>query len=163
MDTLTAIRARRSVRKFQHRPVPREVLETIVDAGRLAATGAGLQPWEFVVITDAAARQRLAGLSPYGSFLAEAGAGIVALYKESQSPYGKEDCCSAAATMLLTAAEQGLGTCWVVTNDEAGMLQILGVPEGYRIGAIIVTGYPAEMPAMPEKRPLAEVLHWEQF
>lgn len=161
MDTLTAIRTRRSVRKFEERPIPRETLETIIDAGRLAATGAGIQPWEFVVITDTAKRKQVAELAPYGKFIADAGAAIVVLYKES--PYGKEDSCSATENMLLAAHELGLGTCWCVTNDEAGLLMSLGAPDGYHVGALIAVGYPAEMPAMPAKRPLNEVLHWEQY
>lgn len=161
MDTLTAIRTRRSVRKFEDRPIEREKLETIVDAGRLAATGAGIQPWEFMVVTMPAARQRLAELAPYGGFIAEAGAAIVVLHKESS--YGKEDCCSATATMLLAAHELGLGTCWCVCNDEAALLKSFGVPDGYHVGTIIAVGYPAETPEMPAKRPLDEVMHWETF
>ncbi|MHB0935584.1 MAG: nitroreductase family protein [Armatimonadota bacterium] len=161
MDTLTAIRTRRSVRKFEDRPIDRETLETIVDAGRLAATGAGIQPWEFLILTEPAARQRLAEIAPYGRFLADAGAAIVVLYKES--PYGKEDSSSATATMLLAAHELGLGTCWCVTNDEAALLKSFGVPDGFHVGAIIAVGYPAETPDMPAKRPLDEVVHWEAF
>jgi len=162
MDTLTAIRTRRSVRKFEDRPIEREKLETIVDAGRLAASGAGIQPWEFVVVTDAAKRRQVAELAPYGKFIADAGAAIVVLYKES-SPYGKEDCCSATENMLLAAHELGLGTCWCVCSDEAGLLKSLGAPDGCHVGSIIAVGYPAEKPDMPAKRPLNEVLHWEQF
>ena len=52
METLEAIRKRRSVRAYTGDPIPREDLETIVDAGRLAATGSNQQPWDFIVITD---------------------------------------------------------------------------------------------------------------
>ena len=162
MDTLTAIRTRRSVRNFQDRQVSRKTLEAIVDAGRLAASGGGLQPWAFVAVTDAATRARLAELSPYGRFLTEAPAAIVVLYSEA-SPYGKEDSCSATATMLLTIHDLGLGACWVVTDDEAGVLACLGAPNGYHVGALIALGYPEITPEMPDKRPLREVLHWERF
>jgi len=54
MDALEAIRKRRSVRAYTGDPVPRADLETIVDAGRLAATGFNRQPWDFIVVTDAA-------------------------------------------------------------------------------------------------------------
>ena len=52
MDTLDAIRKRRSVRQFRSGDVPRQDLETIVDAGRLAPTGYNRQPWDFVVVTQ---------------------------------------------------------------------------------------------------------------
>jgi nitroreductase len=54
MDTLEAIRTRRSVRRFTDAPIPSADLETIVDAGRLAATGNNRQPWDFVIVTDRA-------------------------------------------------------------------------------------------------------------
>jgi nitroreductase len=52
MDALEAIRKRRSVRDYTGEPIPRGDLETIVDAGRLAASGHNKQPWDFVVVTE---------------------------------------------------------------------------------------------------------------
>ena len=59
MDALTALRRRRSVRNYTGEPIPREDLETIVDAGRLAATGSNLQPWDFIVVTERNMIERL--------------------------------------------------------------------------------------------------------
>ena len=77
MDALTVLRSRRSIRQYENRAVPREALETIVDCGRLAASGRGVQPWEFVVVTEAGMRKRLAKITEYGAFLADAPAAIV--------------------------------------------------------------------------------------
>ena len=52
MEAFEAIQKRRSVRKFTGEIIPREHLEKIVDAGRLAATGSNRQPWDFIVVTD---------------------------------------------------------------------------------------------------------------
>ncbi|HOJ39381.1 MAG TPA: nitroreductase family protein, partial [bacterium] len=60
MDALKVLKERRSVRSFQNRAVPREVITDIVDCGRLAATARNLQPWEFVVVTEAGTREKLA-------------------------------------------------------------------------------------------------------
>ena len=72
MEALKAIAERHSTRDYGLKPVAKEVLEQIVDAGRRAATARNKQPWEFVVVTDAAARRKLAELAEYGKFIAEA-------------------------------------------------------------------------------------------
>ena len=59
MEAMEAIRKRRSVRKYTGDPIPRSDLESIVDAGRLAATGGNKQPWEFIVVTEAATIEKL--------------------------------------------------------------------------------------------------------
>ena len=58
MDLMEVIRTRRSVRKYQDKPIAKELLETIVDAGRLAATARNEQPWEFIVVTDPSLKRR---------------------------------------------------------------------------------------------------------
>ena len=74
MQTMKAIRKRRSVRKFTGELVPREDLEKIVDAGRLAATGSNRQPWDFIVVTDA---EMMDKLTVVGKWMRKAGAIIV--------------------------------------------------------------------------------------
>ena len=79
MDALEALRGRRSIRSYRDTPVEREIVETIVDAGRLAATGRGVEPWEFVVVTEARMRKELAGICDYGRFIAQAPVCVVVL------------------------------------------------------------------------------------
>jgi len=109
MDALEAIKTRRSVRKYKPDPVSKEVLKTLVDAGRLAPTARNEQPWEFVVVTDAAKRQRLVDLATHGKFIAEAPACIVVLCKPSD--YYLEDGSAATTQIMLAATALGLGTC----------------------------------------------------
>jgi len=52
MDALEAIKKRRSIRRYKHKSIPKEILERIVDAGRFAPTARGVEPWEFIVVTD---------------------------------------------------------------------------------------------------------------
>ena len=164
MEALEALKKRRSVRHYQEKPVARERLEQLVDAGRLAASAINIQPWEFVVVTEPAARKRLADTTDHGKFIAEAGACIVVAAKESK--YYLEDGAAATQNILVAAAALGLGTCWVAGDKKPygpEILQQLGFPGGYRLVSLIAVGYPAQAPALPSKRPLAEVLHWEKF
>ena len=164
MDMLEAIRERRSVRKFRQDPVERELLDQLVDSGRLAPTAMGKEPWGFVVVTEDDMRARIAGTTDYGKFIAEAPACIAVFCKDTK--YYLEDGCAATENILLAATALGLGAWWVAGDkkgyaDKVG--RMLGVPEGYRLVSLLPVGHPAGRPAGKQKRPLDEVLHWEKF
>jgi len=163
MDALTALRTRRSIRTYQDRPVPREALETMVDCARLAATARGVQPWEFVVVTDASLRAQLAEITEYGKFIAQAPAAVVVLCSDTK--YYLEDGCNATENLLVAAAALGLGTCWVAGDKKPyadAICRLVGAPAGYKLIATVAVGYADESPT-PPKRPLSDVLHWERF
>jgi len=60
MDAIECMKTRRSIRAYQDKPVAKEVIEDIVDCGRLAATAINIQPWKFIAVTDPAMRKRIA-------------------------------------------------------------------------------------------------------
>ncbi len=163
MDAMVALTTRRSIRKYKPEPVPREMLERIVNAGRLAPTARNVQPWEFVVVTDAARRARLAGISEFGKFIAQAPACIVVLSQPTK--YYLEDGCAATVNILNAAAGLGLGSCWVAGDKKAYAADIVaacGAPPEMKLVSMIAIGYRAEAPS-PDKRLLAEVVHWEKW
>jgi nitroreductase len=161
MDLMEAIRKRRSIRKFSSSPIPKPDLEAIVDAGRLAATGNNRQPWSFVVVTD---RKMIGGLKEAGAWIEQAAA-VIAVVMDPQSRWWVEDGSAAIQNMLLAATGLGYGGCWVegdLQSREEKFKKMLGVPEQKRILALLPFGIPADSPTK-EKKPLAEVLHWEKF
>ncbi len=161
MDALEVIRARRSIRKFTPAPVSRKDLETIVDAGRLAATGSNQQPWDFIVVTETATIGRL---KTAGAWIEQAPA-VIAVVMDPQSRWWVEDGAAAIQNMLLACAALGYGGCWVEGDAlprEEEFKVLLGIPGGKRILALVPVGIPAEAP-VKEKKPLAEVLHWEKY
>lgn len=164
MDCLTAMAARHSVRSFQEKPVPREVLEKIANAGRLAATARNEQPWEFVVVTDRARLQAIADETDYGKFIGGAAACIAVFC--SHTKYYLEDGSAATQNMLVAAASLGVGSCWVAGDKKAyipRVCAVLGAPPKYNLVSLIALGYPAgEVKAVP-KRDLQKVIHWERF
>ncbi|MHC4443771.1 MAG: nitroreductase family protein [Planctomycetota bacterium] len=163
MDALEAIAARRSVRKYTDTPVSREMLTKIVDAGRLAPTAHNDQPWEFVVVTDAHRRRQLADLADYGKFIADAPACIIVVSKPTR--YFLEDGSAATTNILLAAAALGLGSCWVAGDKKqyaAQVVSLCGAPDEYKLVSMISVGYPAKI-GSPKKRPIEEVLHWDNF
>lgn len=161
MDALEAIRKRRSVRKFTGELIPREDLETIVDAGRLAATGSNRQPWEFIVVTD---RAIIDQLTVVGKWMRQASA-IIAVVLDPYSRWWVEDGSAAIQNMLVASTALGYGSCWVEGDAlplEEQFKGLLFIPKGKRLLALIPIGVPEEWPTV-EKRPLESVLHWQVY
>ena len=163
MDAMECFRTRRSIRSYKDQPVPRDVIESIVDVGHLAATGMNLQPCHFVVVTDAAMRQNIADITQYGKFIAQAPVCIAVISEDVK--YYIEDGSAAVQNILNAARANGLGSCWVAGDKKPyadDLRKLLGAPDGYKLIALIAIGYAAEE-RQTTKKPLAEVMHWESF
>jgi nitroreductase len=161
MDALEAIRKRRSVREYTGDPIPREDLETIVDAGRLAATGGNQQPWDFVVVTD---REMIDKLKVSASWMDKAGA-IIAVILDPTSRWWIEDGAAAIENMLIAATALGYGSCWLEGYTlplEKQFKELLGVPVEKRLLTLIPIGVPTHWPTK-SKKTLDEVIHWERY
>lgn len=161
MDTLEAIRKRRSVRKFSGQAIPKADLETIVDAGRWAASGSNRQPWDFIVVTK---RETIVEFIPAAPWIVQAGA-VIALVLDPATRWWVEDGSAAIQNMLLASTALGYGSCWVEGDAlprEEQFKALLGVPHEKRLMALIPIGVPAEWPER-EKKPLEQVIHWEKF
>ena len=164
MDAIEALKTRRSVRKYKTDAVDKKVIEDLIDCGRLAATGINIQPREFVVVTDAAKRKELSGITDHGKFIADAPVCVVVLAKSTEK-YFLEDCSAATQNIMVAARAHGLGSCWVAGDKKpyvADILKAVGAPKSFRLASLIAIGVPEEIPS-PAKRPLDEVLHWEEF
>jgi len=163
MDSLAALKTRRCVRAYTGEPVPREVLSDLIDCGRLAATARNIQPWEFVVVMDKRMLAAIAAATDFGKFIADAAACIVVLCRETK--YYLEDGCNASQNILVAAHAHGLGGCWIAGDKKPyaeTIRRMIGAPDGMRLISLLAIGEPAEQPEK-EKRPLADVLHWERY
>ncbi|NLY43045.1 MAG: nitroreductase family protein [Clostridiaceae bacterium] len=163
MDALKVLKERRSIRKYTNQPVSKEIIEDIIDCGRLAATARNEQPWHFVVVTDPERKKYVADVTDYGKFIERAPVCVIVFCNETK--YRIEDGSAATENILLAAKAHGLGSCWVAGDKKpyAKLLEeYFGAPEGVKLFSIIAIGYPDEQPS-PRKKPLNEVLHYEKF
>ena len=161
MNALEAIGKRRSIRKYTGEPIPREDLVTIVDAGRLAASGGNRQPWDFVVVTN---REMISQLKVASEWMDKAAA-IIAVVLDPSSRWWLEDGSAAIENILIACTALGYGACWLegyTLPREEEFKRLLGIPESARLLTLIPVGVPAESPSR-EKKPLGDVLHWEQY
>jgi nitroreductase len=149
------LRSRRSVRRFQERPVEKEKVDILLEAALRAPSSRGLNPWEFVVVQDKEALAHLALAKPHGaSFLKNAPLAIVVCADPEKCDVWVEDCSIAALLLHLAATDLGLGSCWVqirlrefASGRPAGdyVAELLALKPGMVVEAIIGIGYPAEI------------------
>jgi nitroreductase len=161
MEALEAIRKRRSVRRYTGDSIPREDLEKIVDAGRLAATGNNAQPWDFIVVTE---RDMIDQLTIASKWMDKAGA-IIAVVMDPSSRWWVEDGAAAVENMLIASTALGYGSCWLEGYTlplEEELKALLGVPEEKRLLTLVPLGVPVEWPTR-KKKSLEEVIHWEKY
>jgi len=161
MEALEAIRKRRSVREYTGEGVPREDLEKIVDAGRLAATGYNRQPWDFIVVTEKAMIEQL---KVAAQWMDKTGA-IIAVVIDPSSEWWVEDGSAAVENMLIASTALGYGSCWLEGDTkphEEEFKKLLDIPKDKRLLTLIPIGVPVSWPTV-EKKSLEEVLHWEKY
>ena len=160
---IKVLKSRRSIRNYTSKVVPRNIIEEIVDCGRLAPTAMNDQPWEFIIVTNRELLKQIPPMLGHAEFISNAAFTVLVFARETN--YAIEDCCAATENLLIAAAAHGLGSCWVAgTKQSYGPIvaKAFGAPEDRQLISIVSFGYPAEEPQV-EKRALAEVIHWEKF
>jgi nitroreductase len=164
MDALEAILSRRVQRAFADKPVEREKLAKIVEAGRHAMSARNMQPWQFIVIQNRGTLKEIGALCSTGRFVAEAPSAIVVLKDVANARWADVDCAQAVQNMANAGWAQGLGTCWVGNLDAAKIGAMLGVKEGWAIFTILPFGYadPKNPPQAKPLKPRSEMVHYER-
>jgi nitroreductase len=183
--------SRRSIRQFKPDPVSREILQRIVNAGRLAPSAANLQPLEFIAVNEEEIRKEIFACLKWAAYIAPEGdpkpgqqpaAYIVILVNLKIREKGYEhDVGASIENMILAGLEEGLGSCWLISVERAKVMNILGIPEWFRIDSVLALGYPAEKPIVEElkdshkywkddrgqlhipKRKLESILHFNKY
>jgi nitroreductase len=179
-DLVQIIKERRSIRKYEEKDVPEEILNQILEAVRWAPSWTNCQPWEVVVVKDQGVKEKLqASLPPKGNpaikAIVQAPVLLVLCGKTETSGYYKGkattklgdwfmfDLGIAAQNICLTAHDLGLGTVIVGLFDHNRAKNPLNVPEDYELVAMIPLGYPAKRPSAPSRKTISEFTHYESF
>lgn len=172
MDFLSLARERYSVRKFSDRPIEKEKLERILEAGRLAPTACNKQPQRVLVIAgeESVARMRKCTGSHYN-----APAGLLVCYNKTEcwvrdydgKPSGEIDASIVATHMMLEAAELGIGTTWVMHFIPEAVRCEFELPDDIEPVALLVMGYPADdaspSPMHEQSRSNEELVVYDRF
>ncbi len=147
MDTITAIRALRVVRKYKAQPLTDDEVRAIADAARKTGSSKNTQRWDFITIRDPEALKRLGGTTIYAKHLPYAGAAI-ALIVDAPDPDHKRsvlwDLGRAAQNIALTAWDMGIGSCPITVQDFDLAADVLGLPADKQCQYIMALGWPAD-------------------
>jgi nitroreductase len=180
MGVMDVIQARRSVRRYANRPVERHLIEECLEAARLAPSAENAQPWRFIVVDDAEAKERLAkaafsGIYRPTRFAARAPAIVVVLAKPDiianrlgraiqGTKYYLIDCGIACQQLVLRATELGLGMCYIGWYSKRGVRRALQVPRSHDIVVLLAMGYPEGQPGKARpRRELYELVSYNRF
>ncbi|HEX2054327.1 MAG TPA: nitroreductase family protein [Actinomycetota bacterium] len=164
MEVFDAVRTVLAVRNYSDRPVPDEVLDKILEAGRLSASAMNQQPWHFIVVKDRDRIAEIANHTPSGPYVP--GAPVVVVVASEKGPLALSDCSRAIQAMILVAWSEGVGSNWVgFSGGLDGVRNVLGIPDNLDVIAVLPFGYPAQElgKGRKKRKERSEVVHREEF
>ena len=178
---LETIKKRRSIRSYESKPISRDIIDTIIEAGNQAPSAMNSQPWRFVVVVDMGFKKKLLQAAlPNAKKILEAVKDIdperyqliLKRHEEMEDPiyysapvilfvigsgrYADNSCPLACENIMLAAYSLGIGSCWVgfgsMVTDNSGVIKALELKDDEKIFGPILLGYPKVYPDPPEKK-----------
>jgi nitroreductase len=168
-DRIAFLRSLRAVRSFRSDPVPREVVDDILEVARWSGSASNRQPWELVVIRDPEILGALASVEGYTAHLSGAPLGIVLVMDGERATQETYDEGRLSERIMLAALAHGVGSSigWFVGDGLAAAKEILGVPEGRTVRTALSLGYPEEGVRRRRigrpRKPLPEIVREERY
>jgi len=163
------IKKRQSVRSFLDKEIPEELLNNVLNAGRLAPSAKNSQPWRFLVVKNKELKKKLIPACKNQGFVGEASVVIVGCatspsYKMGNGEYSYSiDLAIALDHMSLQAADLGLGTCWIGAFYQDKVKEVLDIPEEISVVALMPLGYPKELSKKRERKDFSEIVCFDKY
>ena len=170
LNVSDAIRTKRVVRKFQEKPLPEDVIITILNSGRRSPSSKNEQTWQFIAIREKAILKALSECGNWAGHIAGAALAVAILTPEPNAKFQTMfDAGQASAFMQLAAWELGVGSCPASIYDAESAREILGFPLNLHLRITLSFGYPEDentLSTMPKKggrRTMDEIVHWDRW
>ncbi len=151
MDALDCIHTRRSIRKYEDKDVPDDLIKQILNAAMTAPSAGNQQPWQFIVIKDRVVLGKITEFHEYAQMCKDVHLAILVCADTTSLRHEgmwEQDCSAATQNILLSAHALGLGAVWcgVYPRDAKmnGFSKLLGIPEKIIPFALIPIGYPLQ-------------------
>ena len=168
------IAKRRSIRRYTDDEIESDKIELLKEAALRAPSSRGVNPWQFVFVTDRHLLERLSKAKPHGAgFLKDAQLGIVVCADPQKSDVWVEDASIATIFIQLAATSLGLGSCWIQIRErmhddtesaERYIANLLDIPSNLKVGSIVAIGHPAESKQPHPKNDLQdEKIHLNRY
>lgn len=192
MKVYDAILSRRSIRRFQQEKIPLDLLESFVNAARLAPSAANLQPLEFFVVFDSKLCSKVFETLSWAGYIKPKWTPnederpvsyiVILTNNSNKNPWIARDASYAAENIMLTAESEKIGSCVLCKIDKEKLHKNLELPEEYNIDSVIALGYKSEKPVVEDikdndvkywrdenevlhvpKRKLQDIIHINKF
>ena len=171
---ISVLEKRRSIRKFLKQKVEAEKIDQLIEAALRSPSGRGINPWEFVVVTDENILEKLSRAKEHGSaFLKNAPLAIVVCADPGKQDIWIEDASIATTIIHLAASSMGLGSCWIQIRKrmlkgnepaEPYAMELLKIPANLKVLSIVAVGYPDEQkPPHPKEQLPYEKVHRDVY
>ena len=167
METWDAIRSRRNVRSYADEAIAPKDLDQILEAGRRTPSAGNQQAWDFVVCTDPEQLAQLAKVWRSAGHVATSAATIALIAPNAQDARSRDlvqyDLGQATMSIMVAAADLGIGSAHSAVSDQELARRLLGFPEDRFCAWLVTLGVPADRPlrpiARPNRRPFEDVVH----
>ena len=164
MSLIDLILSRRSIRKYEKKEIPEEVLNQIFEAGQNAPSAGNKQPIRFIILKEQEIKKNLSGT--FSRFLKDSPVVIVGCADVKALLTGKwavVDTTIAIQNMVIAAWALGVGSCWIGSFDEKKVKELLKIPERWKVVALLTFGYPSEQPKQRKKKPFEKMFSFNRF
>lgn len=162
MNVFDTITERRSIRNYKDERIPKDKLDKLLEAARLAPSAANRQIWKFIVVEDEQIKKQLVTACNNQAFVGTA-SHVIAGVGDPAQKWHQVDLAIALEHIVLEAAELGLGTCWIGAFNEDEVKKILKIPQDKKVVALLTLGVPAESPAARPRKALEEIVDYNEY
>ncbi len=169
MDFLKLAWERISVRGYRPDPIPDDVLNQVLEAGRAAPTAKNLQPFQIIVIHTEGREEELRRIYNKDWFVEAPIVMVIAALRDEAyvgrrgKDYADVDCAIAMDHMILAATALGLGTCWIGAFEPDVAREVLGMPDEAEPIVFTPLGYPVDSGRVKQRKPLDQIVRWEKW
>ena len=167
MSLVDVILSRRSIRRYEQKEIPKDVLDRILEAGRQAPSAMNRQPWHFIVLTDYEIKKELSkGLFNRhikGSAITVVGCAYTGLWHIGTRKWSIVGTSIALQNMVIASWAMGVGSCWIGDFNEEKVKQLLKIPDEWKVVALVSFGYPAEKPKPKRRKPIEKIVGFNKF
>jgi len=165
MSLLDLILSRRSIRRYETKDIPEEVLHQILEAGRQAPSAVNRQPFRFVVVNDNDLLKNLCDnlINRFVKYAPVVVVGCADIKSLLTGKWAVVDTTIAMQNMVIAAWALGIGSCWIGACNEEKVSKLLKIPDKWKFVALLTLGYPAEQPKPRKKKQFEELFNFNSF
>jgi len=164
MSLVDVVLSRRSVRRYEQKEIPKDVLDRILEAGRQAPSAMNRQPWHFIVLTDYEIKKELSK-GFFNRHIKDSAVTVVGVAYTGfiDRRWSTISTSIALQNMVIAAWAMGVGSCWIGDFKEDNVKKLLKIPNKWKIVALVSFGYPAEKPRLKRKKLLDKIVSFNKF